>query len=136
MRAVLVLPVILGLGTPCVPAVAAPERKVVAMEYVKMDLKALADQVASAARRCWLTRGPAFEAFRFERVEKGATPDAYRLVFSDKTKAKTLLPRHLAMAVESSGAATLIAVEQDGIDFREAIGRDAESLIKGRVVTC
>jgi hypothetical protein len=136
MRAALALSVTVGLGMLCLPAAAAPERRVIAMEYVKTDLKALANQVASAARRCWLTRTPEFEAFKFERIEQVASPESYRLVFSDKTKAKTLLPRHLAMAVTTSGAATLITLEQEGIDFRDAIGRDAETLIKGRVVTC
>jgi hypothetical protein len=136
MRATFIISgVIVALGL-CAPAQAARERRVVAMEYAKVDLQALANQVASAARRCWLTRSPDLGHFKFERIERGADASSFRVVFSDSAKSKVLLPRHFEMIVSTSGPATLITVEQEGIDFRDAIGRDAETLIKGRVVTC
>ncbi|HEY8383402.1 MAG TPA: hypothetical protein VIL09_14740 [Microvirga sp.] len=125
-----------GLGALCAPALAAPERRVLAMDFAKADLQVLANQVASTARRCWLARGPAFETFRVERIEPGRQPASYQVVFSDRTATRMQPGRHLRLIVAHDKASTVIVAEQEGVDIRDAIGRDAETLIKGRVVTC
>jgi hypothetical protein len=118
------------------PAIGQPARSVVAMETVRPDPRTLADQIADVARRCWLPKEAAFAGPRFDRIEPGAEPNIYRIVFADRPKGGTP-PRSIrVLAGWLGGSSTVVVLEQDGVDVKETVGRDAKDILKGRSVSC
>ena len=117
-------------------AKAAPVRQTIAAEYVATDTRQLAGQLADVARLCWVGKDPAFEGVRFDRVEQGAEPTTFRLIFTDQRKAPIAGQRYLRILTGKSGSLVMIVLEQENIDVSAAVTRHAGSVIKRRFSSC
>ena len=113
---------------------AAPERRVVASEYVATDPGELARLVGETAKRCW-AREPAFGGFLFDKVEQGAEPTTFRVLFREKGR-KPIPGRHLKLLTGKSGSLVMLVVEQEGVDVLDPVRRDGAALIRGRAPAC
>ncbi|MFY9290343.1 MAG: hypothetical protein WAP03_06570 [Methylorubrum rhodinum] len=114
---------------------AEPARKVLALAHDRPDPKVVADRLADVAQRCWLPRAPGFEGLKFDCIEPGLDPNSYRVIFAEKKKTKT--PRYLRVLVgDVQQRATIVLVEQEGIDASETVGDDARAIVKGRATSC
>ncbi|WP_457091587.1 hypothetical protein [Microvirga sp. P5_D2] len=118
------------------PALTAPVRKMIAMEYVSIEPRALADQVADVARRCWIAKDPAFAGFKFDGIEQGAEATTFRVKFADKPKAKDAAPRYFRVLIGKAGSGLAVIAEQESIDLRPSIEDHINVLMKGRAVSC
>jgi hypothetical protein len=117
-------------------ALAAPVRKVIAMEYVSTEPRVLADQIADVARRCWVAKDPAFAGFKFDGVEQGAEATTFRIKFADKPKAKDAAPRYFRVLIGKAGSGLAVIAEQESVDLRPSIEDHINVLMKGRAVSC
>lgn len=118
------------------PALADPVRKMIAMEYVSIEPRALADQISDVARRCWIAKDPAFTGFKFDGVEQGAEATTFRIKFADKPKAKGESPRYFRVLVGKAGSGLAVIAEQESVDLRPSIEDHINLLMKGRAVSC
>lgn len=115
---------------------AAPVRQTIAAEYVAIDTRQVAEQLAEVARRCWVGKEPAFRGVAFDGVEQGAEPTTFRLVFSDRGKISAGSKRHLRILTGKSGSLVMIVLEQENIDVSAAVTRHANAVIKRRFSSC
>ncbi|MCO5091444.1 hypothetical protein [Bosea sp. (in: a-proteobacteria)] len=125
-----------GTALAASAAQAAPVRQTIAAEYVATDIRQLAGQLADVARLCWVGKDPAFDGIRFDRVEQGAEPTTFRLVFTDQRKAAVAGKRHLRILTGKSGSLVMVVLEQENIDVSAAVTRHAGALIKRRFSPC
>ena len=115
-------------------ALAAPERRVAASEYVPIDTRQLADLVGQTAKRCW-GREPAFSGLVFDKVEQGAEAATFRVLFKEPSR-KAVAGRSLKILTGKSGSLVLLVVEQEGVDVLDSVRRDARVLMRGQAPAC